>query len=264
MNEEILRAKYNPDGSNLRKIQLRMLDILTCVDSICRKHNIRYWLSSGTLLGSVRHGGFIPWDDDLDIEMLRKDYQKLLKVLPEELPGNYVLQTHDTDSNYVYQYAKIRDLNSFIYDTCETNRIFRYQGIFIDIFPLEPSFNCLTKIAAVVFNRLCFCLALKKGILHRLYKWNYWICTSLLFPIFRCISKLAPSKIVGNTFGVGFFEKRNLNFIFPLKEIKFEGRYFYAPFDTDYYLKRHYGNYMKIPDVINKEIHVVDEKTAIW
>ena len=65
-----LRERYNPDGSILRKQQLRMLEMLQYIDFVCKKHNIRYWLCSGTLLGAVRHGGFIPWDDDVDIEML--------------------------------------------------------------------------------------------------------------------------------------------------------------------------------------------------
>ena len=60
-----LRERYNPDGSILRKQQLRMLEMLQYIDFVCKKHNIRYWLCSGTLLGAVRHGGFIPWDDDV-------------------------------------------------------------------------------------------------------------------------------------------------------------------------------------------------------
>lgn len=81
-----LRQRFNPEGSKLRQMQLRMLDILTEVDSICKKHGISYWLSSGTLIGALRHDGFIPWDDDLDIEMMRDDYLRLMKVLPQELP----------------------------------------------------------------------------------------------------------------------------------------------------------------------------------
>ena len=64
-----LRERFNPDGSMLRRQQLRMLEILLHIDRVCAEHNIKYWLSSGTLLGAMRHGGFIPWDDDLDIEM---------------------------------------------------------------------------------------------------------------------------------------------------------------------------------------------------
>ena len=64
---EDLRVKYNPDGSILRQHQLKMLDILIVIDGICKKHGIKYWISDGTLIGEVRHGGFIPWDDDLSI-----------------------------------------------------------------------------------------------------------------------------------------------------------------------------------------------------
>lgn len=97
-----LRKRFNPDGSLLRRQQLRMLELLEVIDVICRKHQIPYWLSSGTLIGAARHKGFIPWDDDLDIEMLRSDYLRLLKVLPQELPDNLALQTNETDPNYIY------------------------------------------------------------------------------------------------------------------------------------------------------------------
>ena len=69
MMERSLREQYNPDGSILRLQQLRMLDILKIIADICDRYEILYWLSSGTLLGAIRHGGFIPWDDDLDIEL---------------------------------------------------------------------------------------------------------------------------------------------------------------------------------------------------
>ena len=86
IDHEALRERFNPEGSLLRRMQHRMTEMLGEIDKICRRHNLKYWLCSGTLLGCVRHGGYIPWDDDLDIEMLREDYEKLLKILPEELP----------------------------------------------------------------------------------------------------------------------------------------------------------------------------------
>ena len=96
-NQESLREEYNPEGSELRRLQLRMLDMLVVVDEICRRHDIPYWIEGGTLLGAVRHEGFIPWDDDLDIALMKKDYVRLLKCLKEELPAQYRLQTHETD-----------------------------------------------------------------------------------------------------------------------------------------------------------------------
>ena len=99
MTNEELRERYNPEGSLLRRQQTRMLEILLEVDRICQKHDIRYWLSSGTLIGALRHDGFIPWDDDLDIEMMREDYLRLMEVLPQELPEWLALQNDDSDPN---------------------------------------------------------------------------------------------------------------------------------------------------------------------
>ena len=96
MNEE-LRKRFNPEGSMLRRQQMRMLEILLEVDRICKKHDIPYWLSSGTLIGAMRHDGFIPWDDDLDIEMLRSDYLRLMEVLPKELP-DWLARTTSTST----------------------------------------------------------------------------------------------------------------------------------------------------------------------
>lgn len=73
----------------LRKAQLRMLNILLEIDRICQKNNIEYWLAEGTLLGAVRNKGFIPWDDDIDICMLREDYNKFIKIAPKELNSEY-------------------------------------------------------------------------------------------------------------------------------------------------------------------------------
>ncbi len=87
-NQEELRARFNPEGSPLRRQQMVMLEMLKELDRICRKHKIPYFLYWGTLLGAIRHDGFIPWDDDMDSGMMREDYNKLVDVLPEELERN--------------------------------------------------------------------------------------------------------------------------------------------------------------------------------
>ena len=105
-----LRAKYNPDGSNLRRMQLHILEMLKYIDKVCRENNIKYWLSAGSCLGAVRHGGFIPWDDDVDIEMERKDYIKFYKILNSEQNDRYILHSYFNDKEYLYPLGKISRL----------------------------------------------------------------------------------------------------------------------------------------------------------
>ena len=131
-------SNYNTDGTMLRKQQERMFEMLCVIDDICVKNEINYWLSGGTLLGAVRHGGFIPWDDDLDIQLMKDDYNKLLGLLKTELPEQYQLQTSKTDRNYFARYAKVRDVNSLLEDSDYTLG-YKYKGIFIDIFSVEKA-----------------------------------------------------------------------------------------------------------------------------
>lgn len=241
------RAQYNPDGSLLRKGQLRMLDILKCVDSICRKYNIPYWLSSGTLLGAVRHGGFIPWDDDLDIEMLREDYNKLLPILKNELPSDYILQDNKNENFYPHLFVKVRDLKSEIKESDKFS--FKYQGVFIDIFPLEKSFYSLFYISSKLYNIFCYRFCNVK----KVFKFNLYVLNHVIFPIFRFISKFNNSQTLRHTYGMNFFKERKKNEIFPLVEIQFEDSFFFAPNNYEAYLTRMFGEYMKIPT--NKVFH---------
>ena len=105
-------SQYNGDGTVLRKAQLRMLAILIEVDKICRKYNISYWLDYGTLLGAVRHQGFIPWDDDLDICVLRKDYKRLRKVLIAELSKQYLFLDWKNDAYFFDPCGRIKDTHT--------------------------------------------------------------------------------------------------------------------------------------------------------
>lgn len=120
---------------NRKKLWMILFDLLVKFDEVCQKHNLTYFLYAGTLIGAVRHNGFIPWDDDIDVCMLRSDYEKLL-FLKYEFEKPYFLQTHDTDSQYYQTIAKLRNSQ-----TTAFNKITGYQGfnqgIFLDIFPLD-------------------------------------------------------------------------------------------------------------------------------
>ena len=94
----------------LRKLQLVQLDILNVIDDFCVKNNIKYSIAYGTILGAVRHGGFIPWDDDLDICMLREDYDKFIELWKDS--DEYILQNHNTDRDFTQSFTKIRKTNT--------------------------------------------------------------------------------------------------------------------------------------------------------
>ena len=257
-----LNSRYNPEGSDLRNLQLRMLEVMKVIDRICRKHNIKYWLSSGTLLGAVRHGGFIPWDDDLDIEMKREDFIRFCEIVSDELPDNLIFHTSQNDPKYVYLYAKVRDLNSYVKEKCPVNQSFKYQGAFVDIFPMEYSPLTLCKIAAKLYNRLCYNLVLCTGGRFMLYTIFRRALLDLVFPLFRVFAKLSPKRKLCHTYGVSFYDSFDPNDIFPLVEIDFEGERFFAPKNPHAYLTNMYGDYMQIPDEI--EIHIENNTIKLW
>ena len=241
--QQQLTTKYNPDGSLLRQGQLRMLEILGAVDKICRAHDIPYWLSSGTLLGAVRHGGFIPWDDDLDIELLREDYLRLLPLLRQELPCNYFLHDRQSDSNYPHLYAKVRDKNSCIEEDYEFKM--KFNGCFIDIFPVEKSPYPIFRIANRLYVNLCHHKIYK---VRWLYEFNRALLTRVIFPLFRkYVSIFHPNSAYRHTLGTVFRDERYAKELFPLQEIQFEGKTFFAPHDTHSYLTKKYGDYMQLP-----------------
>ena len=94
---------YNKDAYedlSLRDAQMLMVEILEDVHNLCEKHGLKYFLDGGTLIGAVRHKGFIPWDDDIDIGMPREDYEKFIEIAKKELPDNLFLQTFETDKYY--------------------------------------------------------------------------------------------------------------------------------------------------------------------
>lgn len=127
---------FNQDEKTAMAQQV-MLEILKVIHSICVKNGIKYTLIAGTLLGAVRHKGFIPWDDDCDIAMLRPDYERFLEIAARELPKEYFLQTQKTDPNYPLFFAKVRKNSTLLIETGETGEENYHHGVFVDIFPFD-------------------------------------------------------------------------------------------------------------------------------
>ena len=123
---------------DLKKIWAIELDLLREFKRVCEKYNLTYYAYAGTLLGAIRHKGFIPWDDDMDVCMPRRDYELLTRVYADEFKTPYFMQTPYTDKEYAYSFAKLRNVN-----TCFAAETFiespMNQGVFLDIFPLDDS-----------------------------------------------------------------------------------------------------------------------------
>lgn len=119
----------------LRKVQLIQLEMAKEVKRVCDENGIRYFLYRGTFLGAVRHHGFIPWDDDMDIGMLRADYEKFCRIAPQKLGSEYCFQNWHTDENYALPFGKVRKRNTvFVEAKCAR---LPENGIYIDIYPLD-------------------------------------------------------------------------------------------------------------------------------
>jgi len=123
------------DNETLRKVQLELLGILEEVDRVCKKNNIQYFLDSGTLIGAIRHKGFIPWDDDLDIGMLRADYEKFNEVAQRDLGKDYYWQTWHTDDEFALPYGKVRKRHTVYLE--QKGRELKENGFFIDVLPYD-------------------------------------------------------------------------------------------------------------------------------
>lgn len=239
--QQRLRKQYNPDGSQLRLLQLQILDILKEFDAICKKHNIPYWLDSGTLMGAVRHGGFIPWDDDIDVCVLKKDQKRLRNIMRKELREPFLYLDEKVDSAYPRKWARIVKEDK--------EKASKSNTIWMDIFFMENGNKTLFNIVNNTYGK---CYRRRK----RLVEANLLERTAafLIYPFGWFIMQLARiigRCMFGNTlvfdYGGVFTSIRKMDEIFPLAQIDFEGSSFNAPKSWDSYLRRIYNDYTKIP-----------------
>lgn len=239
--------KYNPEGSTLRRAQMRMLDILLVVDKIFRKHGIEYWLDGGTLLGAVRHGGFIPWDDDLDINVRKSEVPRIRKILQTELPDNLCYQDVTTDWNYHMLICKVRDKHS-VFDDLASKRM-KERGIYIDLIPME-------EVAPIRLKNIIDFVYLRcvRGVHNYSDRFIEKLLGYICYPpallctwVCRAWTKLFHSRMWGHCYGWLSYNHIAESDIFPLSEIEFEGHKVLAPNNPDAYLTALFGDYMQIP-----------------
>lgn len=245
----------------LRKLQLTQLEILKVIDELCKKHKISYSLYAGTLLGAVRHKGFIPWDDDIDICMSRKNYNRFIQVWNAERPEGYLLQNKDNTPNFSQSFSKIRKDHTTFWqkgESCDKYHI----GIFVDIFPIDKMPN--GKINRILFQLQC--------ILYQLYTREHApingsrieknISNILLKAVPRSkhtyVRKLLEKKILrhnrcytNDTIAIEILStiKTPLpsNLLNNYTYLQFEDREFMCFAQWDTYLKLKFGDYMQLP-----------------
>jgi len=248
---------------NLRACQLKQLNILEEIDKICKRHHIEYWLDGGSLLGAVRHGGFIPWDDDIDIAMRLEDEKRFEEVALKELPEWLFLQTPQTDPGSKEPITKIRDNNSLYIEQGDDFTRPYVKGIFVDIFPFVDYPNIPRK----WIKKLTKGISKSKSILHHQHGYSLRSFAEFFYFGAQYYLYNALWKFVG-LFGkktrcsdVPYLNGRGISFdkkaIQPLGTIQFEGKDFPAPCDPDSYLKDLYGDYMAIPPVEKREFHSI-------
>ncbi len=267
MQEVVLSEE---EKNELRKVQIEMLDVMV---ELCNKHNLKYYLLGGTCLGAVRHKGFIPWDDDIDVALPREDYDKFAEICKTELDGKYFYQNVQSEKKHPQLFSRLRKNNTlFVEDRYRDFKI--NHGIYIDIFPLDgmsndvamaqkhfDSFEFYKKMVRLgntfrkaFFKDLAvFFIKIFVGIIGR---------ENLLKKVPKLENKysLSDSSLIGNLYGRwGIKEVMDKNIMIDPDGresfLSFEGKLYRVPYNYDAYLTHLYGDYMTPPPIEKRASH---------
>lgn len=248
------------DNEQLRKLQMAELDILKAFIEVCQKLGLRYYLMGGTLLGAVRHKGFIPWDDDIDVSMPRADYEVFLAQAQEHLPDSLFLQTYETDPGYTKGYAKIRNSETAFIETSVRKQNMNH-GIFIDVFPLDiydssKKNNVFRYIKRILIGGR-ISLIYDKAIVNRTL-WMIGLIAKCIYPTLKdaCVARdkmfrrLSAGDVWINYLSA-YVERENIpaSWYGEGTKLLFEGLEVVVPAEYDKVLTQIFGDYMTLPPV---------------
>lgn len=267
MSEELKLIAH--DITRARQV---MLEILCIIHKLCEKHEITYWLEGGTLLGAIRHGGFIPWDDDIDIAMPRNDFNRFAEIAKKELPNDLFYQDQQTDPEYKLPIAKVRKNGTYFEELIEPLKNRYHHGIFVDIIPTD-SYDSEIFIDwrnwVFFFKKKNSRNRYKKGSFRRILT-NIYIDLICAIPFrlsLMIISYLRKhkeyfsnpnSKYISHGLEWQDLSKTKRKDIYPLKLGRniFEGYDFYIPNNYHNYLKAYFGDdYMSLPPLEERQSH---------
>lgn len=252
---------------DIKKLQNKLLEILKAFHEFCEINNLKYYITSGTLLGAIRHKGFIPWDDDIDVAMPDDDYRKLISIASKmEI---YEIKERSIDSMFrTYGFMKMYDPRTTYIESMREHK--EVRGVYIDIFPLNGFGNSYKKAVKSV-SKIMFLKKLayvnigghnRGNFIKSVY--SYFIGKINIERIFNKMEKIAyknkfiSSEYVGNAYGVyGAKELFNISTIGEPTLYEFEGFKFYGVEDYDAYLTSVYGDYMKLPKEEDRKKHSI-------
>jgi len=260
--EQLIRPDLQ-DEYGILKLQNIILNIMKYIHDLCEKHQIEYYMIGGTALGAVRHGGFIPWDDDLDIAMTRDNYDKFIQVCQDELdPNEFYLQVGRKDWPLYFSKLRLKgtlfDEDVAVDEVAEENR-----GIFVDIFPLDHASNHqILRIWQYICSKLLIGDCMKERRNYHAHGFLKKMAMALSLPLkhptirkffYRQVTKYnrRQTSFIGDFFEVTRLQDAS----YPQQlwgkpqKIAFEKIELYGPEKMHEYLSTYFGNYMQLPPV---------------
>ena len=255
----------------LRRVQLTQLEIAREIKRVCEENDIRFFLLGGTYLGAVRHQGFIPWDDDMDLGMLRGEYEKFCRIAPEKLGPDYCLQTWYTEPNYGLPFGKVMKRGTVYLESKKSRRL-QENGIYVDIFPFDSvplDLQQRQKLAKHLLRlyrlRLMKCgykpwMEEDKVLWHKrlgylFYQFQALFCgKQALARDYDALAEAQPdTDTVSEQSGMASPLYVRREWCEDLVNYTFEGEQFPAPRAYDEFLTIYYGDYMQLPPEDQRE-----------
>lgn len=238
---------------DIKEIQKRILDIAIAVKDILEKHDIPYFITYGTLLGAVRHQGFIPWDDDFDIYLLEESYDEAIAILKENLPKNYFVENEDSEPLYFHGWSCVKEFGTETQTGNSQNSVYTHKGLSIDLFKAYLRNDTEEKEFRMFHHVEYLKRKYEKGLISE-SEYNNTIKKLLINSPYNH-SKAKALGLPVYMFPSIYDDRIYPEELFPLKKYKFNGIEFLGPNNADAFLKLCYGDYMSLPPVEKRIPH---------